>query len=70
MGMVLFLYMSILVTKKSKLSETEYIYSCFWSLIFRVGDLFYSSGPDELINLSQGVIGYEFEIGKGFGRVS
>ena len=29
MGMVLLMYVNILVTKKNKLSETEYIYSCF-----------------------------------------
>ena len=29
MGMVLLVYVNILVTKKNKLSETEYSYSCF-----------------------------------------
>ncbi len=29
MGMVLLVYVNILVTKKNKLSETEYSYNCF-----------------------------------------
>ena len=54
------LYVNILVTKKNKLSETEYSYRCFWPLIFRVGGLFYSSGPGEITNILGGAIYYGF----------